>query len=134
MRDRGALLGWVCRFLFALLALAGGAAMAGEVPHLGVAQPAGFDTLLQPQEAVADVVVGGRVLGQARVRYRSGRVTLLDVDAVVAMLPDVIDSAAVRAALASPELDSHFDTSIYILLASLIVYSKLKYISVLLVS
>ena len=107
MRDRGALLGWVCRFLFALLALAGGAAMAGEVPHLGVAQPAGFDTLLQPQEVVADVVVGGRALGQARVRYRSGRVTLLDVDAVVAMLPDVIDPAAVRAALASPELDSH---------------------------
>jgi hypothetical protein len=41
----------------------------------------------------------------------------------------------VRAPLpGSPELDPHFDTSVNILLASLIVYSKLKYISVLVVS
>lgn len=72
-----------------------------------VGQPAGFDTLLQPQQAVADVYTGGRLIGQARVRFVSGSVTLLDVDALLALIPDLVDRAAVRAALAAPSLDSH---------------------------
>ena len=80
---------------------------ADEPPRVSASRPAGFDSLLQPQEAVSDVFMGGRLLGQARVRYSSGRVTLLDVDALVALLPDLIDPAAVRAALAAPDLDSH---------------------------
>ncbi|WP_174291544.1 TcfC E-set like domain-containing protein [Sphingomonas bacterium] len=74
---------------------------------MNTSRPAGFDSLLQPQEAIADVVMGGRLLGQARVRYSPGKVTVLDVDALVALLPDLLDPAAIRAALAMPDLDSH---------------------------
>jgi hypothetical protein len=92
----------------ALLALGWAvAASAGEAPRIGVGQPAGFDTVLQAQEAVADVYVGGIAVGQARVRYRPGRITLLDADAVVAMLPDLLQPALVRQALATTDLDSH---------------------------
>ncbi len=80
---------------------------ADEPPHMSTKGPAGFDSLLQPQEAVTDVFTGGRLVGQARVRYSPGAVTLLDVDALIALLPDLIDPAAVRAALAAPALDAH---------------------------
>ena len=78
-----------------------------EAPRVSTSRPAGFDSLLQPQDAVTDVFMGGRPLGQARVRYSSGKVTLLEVDALIALLPDLVDPAAVRAALSAPDLDSH---------------------------
>ncbi|WP_380785319.1 TcfC E-set like domain-containing protein [Sphingomonas sp. R86521] len=76
-------------------------------PRVTVGQPVGFDALLQPQLAVADIYVGGRAVGQARVRYLSGGLTFLDPDAVVALIPDLTDQVAVRAALAAPDLDTH---------------------------
>ncbi len=93
----------------AALACAPGVQAADEAPRVSASRPTGFDSLLQPQEAIADVYMGGRVRGQARIRYSSGKVTLLDVDALVALLPDLVDPAAVRAALAAPDLDSHPD-------------------------
>lgn len=80
---------------------------ADAAPRVTVGQPDGFESLLQPQLAVADIYFGGRAVGQARVRYLSGRLTFLDADAVVALMPDLIDRVAVRAALAAPDLDSH---------------------------
>lgn len=91
----------------AALTCAPGARAADEPPRVSASRPAGFDSLLQPQDAVTDVFMGGRLLGQARVRYSSGKLTLLDVDALVALLPDLVDPAVVRAALAAPDLDSH---------------------------
>ncbi|WP_137898464.1 TcfC E-set like domain-containing protein [Sphingomonas sp. 2SG] len=78
-----------------------------DAPQLHVGAPAGFDQLLKPQEAMVDVFVGGRAVGQTRLRYGSGRVTLLEVDALLALVPDLIDIATARAALAAPELDAH---------------------------
>lgn len=97
----------------ALVALAAGASPSAraegraDAVRVDSAQPQGFDALLQPQLAVADVYFGGRAIGQARVRYLSGRVTILDVDALIALVPDILDTAAVRAALAASDLDSH---------------------------
>lgn len=98
------------RRLLTLASLFGCAAAAhasDAPPSLSVSQPAGFESLLQPQESVADIYVAGRNVGQARVRYAPGKVTLIDVDAVMALIPDVIEPAVVRAALAAPELDTH---------------------------
>lgn len=93
--------------LFVLASSPAFAKDAAPTTRVTAGQPAGFESLLQPQLAVADIYVGKRALGQARVRYLSGRVTFLDVDAVVALIPDLVDRAAVRAALAAPDLDSH---------------------------
>jgi hypothetical protein len=71
--------------------------------------PAGFDALLTPQEAVVDVYIGGRAIGQTRVRYAAGKITFLDIDTVLGRIPDLIDPAAVRAALAAPDLDTNAD-------------------------
>ena len=101
---------WLRLALAAATMALGGAPVAqaaDEAPRVSASRPAGFDSLLQPQEAVTDIFMGGRLLGQARVRYSSGRITLIDVDALVALLPDLVDPAAVRAALAAPDLDSH---------------------------
>ena len=96
------------RVALVAVALCGAPAVqAAEAPRVSVSRPAGFDSLLQPQEAVTDVFMGGRLLGQARVRYLSGRITVLDVDRLVSLLPDLVEPAAVRAALAAPDLDSH---------------------------
>lgn len=80
---------------------------AEATPRVVVGQPVGFESLLQPQLAVADIYFGGRAVGQARVRYLSGRLTFLDADPLVGLLPDLIDRVAVRAALAAPDLDTH---------------------------
>jgi len=72
-----------------------------------IGQPAGFDTLLQPQQAVVDIFSGGRLIGQSRVRYTPGKLSFLDIDPLIALIPDVLDRPAVRAALAAPDLDSH---------------------------
>ncbi|WP_375382931.1 TcfC E-set like domain-containing protein [uncultured Sphingomonas sp.] len=84
---------------------AGAADATDGAARVTTSRPTGFDTLLQPQEAVTDVFVGGRLVGQTRVRYSPGRITLLDPDAVMALLPDIAEPVAVRAALASPDLD-----------------------------
>ncbi|MBB5730706.1 TcfC E-set like domain-containing protein [Sphingomonas prati] len=91
----------------AMLALCPATAAPAAPSLFRVSAPAGFDTLLAPQETVVDVYSGGRPLGQARVRFSSGRVTFLDVDALLALVPDLIDPATARTALAQPDLDSH---------------------------
>ncbi|MET0364977.1 MAG: TcfC E-set like domain-containing protein [Sphingobium sp.] len=72
-----------------------------------VGVPSGFDELTREQQAVVDILFGGRRVGQAEVRYEPGRVTFVNVDAVVALLPDLLDAAPVRAALGAAALDSH---------------------------
>ena len=114
LRPKIKTLAWRLALLATVLGCASGAAAArgddpptDAAPRVETSQPLGFDSLLQSQEAVVDVVVARRALGQARVRYASGRVTLLDVDSLVALLPDLTEPAAVRAALAAPDLDTH---------------------------
>ncbi|MEI5688548.1 TcfC E-set like domain-containing protein [Sphingomonas kyungheensis] len=101
--------GW-CALALALLGTAPAAARDAATdapPRLAVAAPAGFDGLLAPQAALVDVYLGGRAIGQARVHYRGDRISFDAVDALVALIPDVRDPAAVRAALAIPELPAH---------------------------
>ncbi|MEG8016093.1 TcfC E-set like domain-containing protein [Sphingomonas sp. 22R3R2A-7] len=72
-----------------------------------VGQPAGFDQLASVQQAVVDVQIGGRIVGQAQIIHGAGRLTFVDVDAVIALIPDLRDPAAIRAVLGAPELDAH---------------------------
>ena len=83
------------------------AKIPADTPRVSAGAPAGFDALLTPQEAVVDVFIGGRAIGQTRVRYAGGRIAFLDIDMVLARIPDLIDTAAVRAVLAAPDLDAH---------------------------
>lgn len=98
---------WRVAGALALVAYCGAAGAVNKLPKVTTSQPAGFDALLQPQEVVTDVFVGGRPVGQARVRYTSGKITLLDVDQLMSLLPDVVEPISVRAALAAPDLDPH---------------------------
>ncbi len=72
-----------------------------------VGQPAGFDQLASVQQAVVDVQIGGWIVGQAQIIHGAGRLTFVDVDAVIALIPDLRDPAAIRAVLAAPDLDAH---------------------------
>ena len=72
-----------------------------------VGQPAGFDQLASVQQAVVDVQIGGRIVGQAQIIHGAGRLTFVDVDAVIALIPDLRDPAAIRAVLGAPDLDAH---------------------------
>jgi hypothetical protein len=101
--------GW--RLVLAAAALCwstgGRADRPAATPQLSVGAPAGFDQLLATQEAMVDVYLGGRVVGQTRLRYSSGKVTFLNVDAVLALVPDLVDVPTARTALARAELDAH---------------------------
>jgi hypothetical protein len=78
-----------------------------EVAILNVGMPEGFGDLARSQQSVVDILFGGRRVGQAEVSYEPGQVNFVNVDSVVAMLPDLLDPAAVRNALASGPLDAH---------------------------
>ena len=83
---------------------AAAAAAKRDPPTVSTNRPAGFDAMFATQRAMVDVVYGGIDRGQAMVRYSPGRVTFDNVDAVMALLPDIGDRAAVRAALAADPL------------------------------
>jgi len=87
--------------------LAAGPAMAATAARLDVDVPRGFESLAGEQQAVVDVYYGGRRIGQAEVQFQPGRLRFTHVDAVIAMLPDLLDPAAVRQALAADALDTH---------------------------
>lgn len=74
---------------------------------IAAARPAGFEVLLEPQQAMVDVYYGGANVGQAMLWFSPGDVRFADVDAVLAMLDDVADRPAVRAALGQVSLDPH---------------------------
>lgn len=69
--------------------------------------PAGFDDLLQPQRTVVDVYFGGQRVGETAVVYQPGAFRFLDVGALLALLPALVDPAPVRQSLADPHLDPH---------------------------
>lgn len=100
--------------LLAAVGLHAGLAQAAEpkpkeVAILNVGMPDGFGDLARSQRSVVDILFGGRRVGQAEVSYEPGQVNFVNVDAVVAMLPDLLDPAAVRSALASGPLNPHAD-------------------------
>ncbi|WP_114227518.1 MULTISPECIES: TcfC E-set like domain-containing protein [Sphingomonas] len=71
-----------------------------------VSAPGDFAALDGPHDALMDVNLGERRLGEASVTIDHGTVRFKDPAAVVALIPDLIDPAAITAALAGP-LDSH---------------------------
>jgi outer membrane usher protein FimD/PapC len=98
------------RALVALaLLLAGGTAAwaAGDVrpaaaAMVAVDMPADFAGLAETQHVVADMMFGGRRVGQFEVEASPGRLRILHPEAVVAAIPGVLDPAALTAALTGP--------------------------------
>ncbi len=74
---------------------------------MDVGVPQGFDDIARAQKAVVDVIYGGVRIGQAGVEAEPGKLSILDVDALLGLIPDIVDRDAVRAALASAPLDTH---------------------------
>ena len=71
-----------------------------------VGTPAEFNELARTQQAIVDVYLGDRRVGQAAVEYEPGKLRFLHPDLVVAMVPDILQSASIASALSDP-LDAH---------------------------
>lgn len=74
---------------------------------ISAADPAGFEDLTGPQQAVVDIYFGGRKLGSAAISYRPGALTFADPAAVVALLPGLTRPDVVRTSLSGPDLPSN---------------------------
>ena len=70
-------------------------------------QPAGFADLVEQQTTMVDVYFGGRPVGSTQVRFGLGHFSFLDPPNVVALLPDITDSAAIISALSQADLPSN---------------------------
>lgn len=105
----------VAIFMALLWALLGfGSAHAREDPagpktFLKVGMPAGFSDLVGLQRAVVDIYFGDRKIGQASIDYEPGGVRFVDAKSIVAMVPDIANPSAVRAALEDVHLPTHVD-------------------------
>jgi hypothetical protein len=85
------------------LALGASAVTAGSAaaPVITVAEPEGFANLTREQTLMVDVYFGGIDRGEARVQVSPGKLSFADPAAVLALLPDV-DQAAALPLLAQP--------------------------------
>ena len=106
------LIGYAFRIGTLAFAFAGQTAQAGPVATehvavVNVSEPAGFSQLAGPQRAVVDVFFGGRRLGEAEISFQPGSLKFLAPEKLVALLPDIADTAAIRAALSEAELPAH---------------------------
>lgn len=79
----------------------------GPPAVLEVGVPAGFDEMARPQKTVVDVIYGGQRIGQAEVEFEPGKLTFANIDALLDLLPDLIDRDTVRQTLATGPLDTH---------------------------
>jgi len=101
MRGRVVCLG--LRVVWALMLLAlPWSARAVDIPHVTASMPADFASLATTQRVVLDVYLADRRLGQYPAEVASDGVRLLDAQAVAASIPELLDPAAVVAALARP--------------------------------
>ena len=74
-----------------------------------VGEPEGFAALNRPQLAVVDVFFGGARLGVAKVRFEGRRLTFLDPDALLAMLPKLTKPGPVKELFSQTALEGHVD-------------------------
>ena len=82
----------------------------GKSPQLArieASEPPGFSALTEMQSAVADVYSGGKRIGEAKVTFQPGRLTLADPAKLVALLPDLANAPAVLTALSAANLPSN---------------------------
>ena len=79
------------------------------IARLELGEPPGFAALTAEQTVVADIYFGGKRIGDARVSYRPGSLTFAEPARLVALLPDLADTAAVLSALSAGNLPSHPD-------------------------
>ena len=94
--------------MLAFAAAAGARAQTSPPTSLAVTAqpPPGFSDLLRPQSTLVDVYFGGERVGVARATYQPGRLRFDDPAKVAALLPRLLDPAAVAAALAG-DLPTH---------------------------
>lgn len=82
-------------------------ANTSRVARIELSEPPGFSALTGEQTAVVDIYFGGKRIGDATVTYQPGSLTFADPAKLVALLPDLADGPAVRAALSAADLPSH---------------------------
>ena len=93
-----------------VLVVPGVQAKAADGHHLAAisaGEPAGFSNLVAPQRAVVDVYFGGKRLGDAQVTFQPGSLRFIDPGKLIALLPDLADTATIEAALAASSLPSN---------------------------
>lgn len=76
-----------------------GQAEARETPTIVISAPEGFEYLDQDQTLFVDLFFGGQQIGETMVNLTPERVTFVDVDELIALLPTVTDQALVKASL-----------------------------------
>jgi len=73
-----------------------GQAEARETPTIVISAPEGFEYLDQDQTLFVDLFFGGQQIGETMVNLTPERVTFVDVDELIALLPTVTDQAQPR--------------------------------------
>ncbi len=102
---------WSFLLAACLLAIAPGVRAENASPTslaLTAQPPSDFADLLRPQQTLVDVYFGGARVGVVRATYQPGRLRFDDPAAVAALLPHLLNLAAVVAAL-SGDLPTHAD-------------------------
>lgn len=99
------------RFAFSLAALGAipvvcASASPAASAAISAATPAGFDELERPHQILVDVYYGDRKVGEAMAVASPGKLRFVDPGRLLGLIPDVIPSAELGAAL-SGELPSH---------------------------
>jgi hypothetical protein len=84
-------------------------ALAAGGPAITVGAPAGFDALTARQTLLVDVYFGGVRRGEAKIVATPDTVAIEQPGALLALLPPLADGAAVKAALATPDLPANAD-------------------------
>lgn len=98
----------LCCAALAGLALSPGArASQSQAPTIVVGEPEEFASLIEDQVLLVDVYFGGAREGEARIAASPGALSFLDPAAVLALLPELKDAAAVEAALAGGSLPAN---------------------------
>lgn len=92
-----------------LLTAVGSGPLAAQAPdqapaRISVGEPEGFGNLTEARTLVVDIYFGGVRQGEAQVSTAPGSIRFTEPEAVLALLPDLADRAAVAAALSADSL------------------------------
>lgn len=84
-----------------------GAALAAPPPVPVSNAPPGFEDFDAPQDALVEVVFGGKIVGTARVTYNSATFSFDQPEAVLDLLPAIAEPGAVLTELTRPQLPAN---------------------------
>jgi len=80
-----------------------------EVPLITVSEPAGFEDLTREQMLLVDIYFGGGRRGEVEVQVAPGKLTFLDPQALLRLLPEVAESDTLARILTGQPLPTNAD-------------------------